>query len=67
METESRISFRRYVLKMLAALSFILLDGLAIPSGLQYLGLLSAGFAIPILLVLASVVAVQVWLLSKAR
>jgi hypothetical protein len=67
MVADTKLSFRRYTLRMLLTLSFILLDGLVIPTAFQLAGLLTMEFVIPIGMTIVATAALQIVLLSRIK
>ena len=65
MAADSKISFRRYLARMLFATASLLVDGLLIPSAFQAFGLLTAAFAVPIAVALTAAGACEVYLFSR--
>lgn len=67
MAADSKISFRRYLARMLFATASLFVDGLLIPSAFQALGLLTAASAVPIAVVLIAAAASEVYLFSRIK
>lgn len=67
MIADSRVSFRKYLLKLSLVLGSFFFDFLLIPSFFQAYGMLDAAFVIPIVAVLCVAGGLELALLSRIR